>query len=338
MKSHFTMNRSAAMACAVAGAATMLNGRCAAQSILAADYATNSIYNGGWSAGQNGGTGFGAWSFDGTDASPAGQYQGMSSSSALGTAWTLMDQASDSGMANCGRAISGGLQVGQIFQTIIQNPVNNAGTYSFRGFDILFTSGTNNDFPLDNTSALRLTVFEYSNPAMDWAISDADNSALITSASATTTGASGMLITFTLTSTNTYTLTMAPVSNPNNPYLTHSGTLVATSLPIDYVNFRLWNTASTGLTDTADNFEISAMTVQGTPPPSGLVVNAQRFGTNVVVSWTTNATNFVLASSSNLTNAVWNTNLPAPALVGNQNVVTNPISGPQQFYRLQATQ
>ena len=177
MKSHFTMNRSAAMACAVAGAATMLNGRCAAQTTIAADYATNSIYSGGWTSGQNGGSGFGAWSFNGTDASPAGTYQGMSSSSSLGTAWTLLDQSSDTGMANCGRSISGGLQMGQTFQTIIQNPVNNAGSDSFRGFDILFTSGSDNDFPLDHSAALRLTVFESSNPAMAWAISDGDNSA-----------------------------------------------------------------------------------------------------------------------------------------------------------------
>jgi hypothetical protein len=337
MKSHFTMNRSAVMACAVAGVATMLNNRCAAQTILAADYATNSIYSGGWNSGQNGGTGFGPWSFAGTDATPPGIYQGMSSSSSLGTAWTMLDQSSDGGLANAGRAIPGGLQVGQTFQTIIQNPVNDAGNYTYRGFDILFTSGSDNDFPGDNTSAIRFTVFDYFNPSMFWAISDADNLPR-SNVSAMTTGASGMLLSLTLTSTNTYTLVMAPVSNPGSPYLTHSGTLVTANLPINYINFRQWNTASTGLTDVADNFSISAMTIQGAPPPSGQVLSAQRSGTNVVVSWTTNATNFVLASSPNLTNAVWNTNLPAPGVVGDQNVVTNPISGPQQFYRLQPTQ
>ena len=32
---------------------------------IAADYATKATYAGGWSAGQNGGYGFGAWSFNG---------------------------------------------------------------------------------------------------------------------------------------------------------------------------------------------------------------------------------------------------------------------------------
>ena len=326
------------MACAVAGAATMLNGRCAAQTYLAADYATNSVYASGWASGQNGGYGFGAWSFNATDASPAGLYQGMSSSSSLGTAWTLLDQASDSGIANVGRSIPGGLQVGQTFQTIIQNPVNNAGMYSYRGFDILFTSGSDNDPAGDNTAALRLTVFDYFNPSMKWAITDADNpGGYKPGLSAITTGASGMILSLTLNSSNTYTLTMTPVSDPNNPYLTYSGTLVGTSLPINYVNFRQWNTASSGLDDTANNFHISSMTLQA--PPPGPTLNIQPSGPNVVLSWTTNAANFVLASSPSLTNgSVWNTNLPAPIAVGDQNFVTNPISGPQQFYRLQQSQ
>jgi hypothetical protein len=326
------MNSSAAVAFAVAGAATMLNGRCAAQTYVAADYATNSIYNGGWATGQNGGHGFGAWSFNATDNTPDGQYQGMSTSSALGTAWTLLVQSSNSGLANVGRSIPGGLQVGQTFQTVIQNPVNNAGLYTYRGFDILFTSGSDNDVPGDNTAALRLTVFDYFNPAMKWGITDAASPPR-SSVSAIDTGASGMIIALTLNSTNSYTLTMSPVSDPNNPYLTYSGTLVGTSLPINYVNFRLWNTASSGITDTADNFEISSMTIQG--PPPGPMLNAQLFGTNLVLSWT-NAPNFVLASSPALTNgSVWSTNLPTPVVNGNQNFVTNPISGPKQFFRLQ---
>jgi len=333
MKSHFTINGRAAIACAVAGTATMLGGRCAAQTPIAADYATNSIYNGGWTGGQNGGYGFGAWSFNGTDASPAGQYQGLSSSSSLGTAWTLLVHSTDSGIANVGRAIPGGLQVGQTFQTVIQNPINNAGIYSYRGFDILFTSGSDNDVGGDNSSALRLTVFDYFNPTMKWAVSDAASPPR-SNVSAMTTGASGMLIALTLNSTNTYTLVMSPVGNPATPYLTYSGTLVGgTNLPINYVNFRLWNTPSSGIDDTANNFSISSMSILSAP--SGPTLNAQPSGANVVLSWSTNAANFVLASSLNLTNAVWNTNFPAPVVVGNQNFVTNPISGPQQFYRLQ---
>jgi len=30
----------------------------------------------------------------------------------------------------------------------------------------------------------------------------------------------------------------------------------------------------------------------------------------------------------------WGTNSPAPVVIGGQNVIINPISGPQQFFRL----
>lgn len=326
------------MACAVASAATMLNGHCAAQPYVAADYATNSIYNGGWSAGQNGGYGFGAWSFNDSDpGTTPGTLQEITTSSAVGTAWTLMNTVYTNGISNVGRSIPAGLQVGQTFQTIIQNPVNSSGEYTYRGFDILFTSRTTNDPAGDNTAATRLTVFDYFNPAMNWTITDMDypgtpgQPAYHTGLSAMTSGTSGMIVDLTLDSTNTYTLTMAPVSNPSSPYFTYSGTLFGgTNLPISYVNYRLWNTNSSGPTDTADNFEISSMVIFGT------TLSIQPAGANVVLSWSANIPNFVLACSPSLTNgSIWSTNLPAPVVVGNQNFVTNPIAGPQQFYRLQ---
>jgi hypothetical protein len=339
MRSHFRINSSAAIASAVAGAATMLSGHCTAQPLVAADYATNSIYNSGWSAGQNGGYGFGPWGFDSSD--PAGApLQSLSTASALGTAWTLFTtnqpdaMGKIGGLANAGRAIlePGGLQVGQTFQAVIQNPVNNAGITTYRGFDILFTSNTTNDPPGVNTAALRLTVFDYVNPSMYWAITDAASQPRST-LSAMTSGTSGMIIALTLNSTNTYTLVMSPVSNPNSPYLTFSGTL-ANQLPINYFNFRNWNNPTTGTNDVADNFGISSMTIEAAP---SITLNIQPAGANVVLSWSTNATNFVLASSPSLSNgSVWSTNLPAPVVNGNLNFVTNPISGPQQFFRLQS--
>src|SRR5436190_13330871 len=135
MRSHFLMS-SAAMACAVSAATAMMPGVCSGQ--VAADYATNSTYAGGWAAGQNGGFGFGAWSFNGTDPNPPGTYQAMSFSSPIGTAWTLATHANNSGLANAGRAITGGLVAGETFETIIDNPTI---YHFFRGFDILFTSG-----------------------------------------------------------------------------------------------------------------------------------------------------------------------------------------------------
>jgi len=265
MRSHFIRNSRAVKACAITGATAMLSSFCSAQ--LAYDSATDPTYSGGWSSGQNGGSGFGAWNFNGTDPTPAGTYQGMSSSSSLGTAWTLLNQSSGSGLANAGRSINGGLQAGQMFQTIIQNPVNNAGTYTYRGFDILFTSGPTNNAGGDNTAALRLSVFDYFNPSMNWHINDTGSHG--TSLSAITTGASGMIVDLTLFSPTAYTLTLAPESSPNNPYLTYSGTLAEA---IDYVDFRDYNTASSGLTDTADNLSISSMEGVSVPEPSTLAL------------------------------------------------------------------
>ena len=128
MRSHFRISSGAAKACAVTGATAIMAGICSAQ--IAADYATDPAYAGGWSAGQNGGYGFGAWSFNGTDPTPAGQYQGISSSSALGTSWTLLSHSTSSGLANAGRAINGGLQPGQTFETVIQNPTTTAGPHT----------------------------------------------------------------------------------------------------------------------------------------------------------------------------------------------------------------
>src|SRR5689334_18540015 len=114
MKSHFLPPR-AALACAVSSAAVaaLLPSVCSGQT---ADFATNPTYAGGWAAGQNGGSGFGAWSFNGTDVTP-GTLQAMSSAQAIGRAWTLFTTNSSSGLANAGRSITGGLLPGQTFET-----------------------------------------------------------------------------------------------------------------------------------------------------------------------------------------------------------------------------
>jgi hypothetical protein len=259
------MSSSAAIACAVSGATALMTGVSSGQ-IIASDSASNPIYSGGWAAGQNGGTGFGAWSFNGTDPTPAGTYQGISSASSLGTAWTVLANSSSTGLGNAGRSINGGLQPTQTFQAIIQNPVNNAGIYTYRGFDILFTSGTDNNVGGDNSAALRLSVFDYFNPSMNWHINDAGSQG--TTLSAMTTGNSAMILDLIVGAGNTYSLSLAPESNPNSPYLTASGTLASS---IDYVDFRNYNATSGGLNDPANNLSISSMEVI-VPEPSALAL------------------------------------------------------------------
>jgi len=325
MRSHFLPPQGVAATCAVASALTMLPGNGFAQKFIAADYATNSTYASGWTAGQNGGYGFGPWSFDATDMVPPGQYQGMSTSPALGRSWTLATYAEHTGLANAGRAILGGLQPGQTIETVIQNPT---GYHFYRGFDVMFLNGTNNNAGGVNVGAFRAQVFAYF--TTDWNLVD-DSGGTPTTMDLSTTAATGVKLDLTLLSTNTYSFTMTPLSDPSSAY-TQSGSLT-TNLPINYVNFRLYWGTSTGLTDTVNNLEISSMTV------SGLALNIQRAGTDVVLSWPGAFTNFALVSSTNLSpTASWKPVQPDPVLVDGHNVVTNPIAGTQRFYRLRLSQ
>jgi uncharacterized repeat protein (TIGR03803 family) len=57
-------------------------------------------------------------------------------------------------------------------------------------------------------------------------------------------------------------------------------------------------------------------------------------GSNVILSWPTDATGFTLQSTTNLVSPVWDAVSTAPVVVNGLNTVTNPISGTQQFFRL----
>jgi hypothetical protein len=277
MRSHFRLTQGAT-ACALSGAAAMLTSIASAQ--VAADYATDPAYAGGWAAGQNGGFGFGAWSFDGTQApdnsfTTSGQ-QGISSSSPLGTAWTLFNLSSTAGLANAGRAITepGGLQVGQTLETVIENP---STTHFFRGWTISLNSGNNNIYPggpannpsgdtgLNQVQAYHFEYFNYG----QWTVNDLSGNTGTTLVN-TDTSIAGMKLDFTLTSATTYSLTMTPLGGSAHPY-TQAGTL-ANGGPIDWVQFQLYNNISGGLNDTANNFEISGMTISPAPEPTTLAL------------------------------------------------------------------
>jgi len=260
----FGIGSRAALACAVTGATAMMTTIGSAQ--IAYDSASGSTYSGGWSAGQNGGSGFGAWSFNGTTdpsgtADPGAQ-QTMSSLSSIGTAWTMFNLGSapgGSGISDTGRAITepGGLQVGQTFLTVIQNPT----AYNFYGgFDVLFNNATDNNAAGNNASVIRASVFNYF--GNNWGINDPTDHA--TTLSSSTTGAAGMDLSLTLDSATAYTLTLTPLSNPSGAY-TYNGTY---SGAINYVNFRLYDGLSAGPNDTANNLEISSIEITSVPEPS----------------------------------------------------------------------
>src|SRR5215469_4131089 len=262
----------AAIACA-AGVTALVPNTGTAQA--AYDNAANSIYGSGWSAGQNGGSGFGAWSFngtaDGSNVPDPGAQQTMSNAGAIGNAWTLFNVANAAGISDVGRSISepGGLQVGQTFETVLQNPSVSAGYYTYTGWDILFGNATDNNAAGVNTSAIRAQVFNYYNSAQTWAINDSTYAAHATKTSLTgpITAAKGVKVDLTLTSASTYQLTMTPLNGAASYTLdsTYSG-------PINYINYRLYNTPSSGPSDVADNFGVSYMEITAAPEPASLAM------------------------------------------------------------------
>jgi hypothetical protein len=265
MKNFWTKTfRRLAAAAVVAGTTMYYSAMCYANAF---DVATNPPYADGWQAGDNGGNGFGTWSFNGTDPTPAGTYQAMSSSSPIGTSWTLATHSDTTGLANAGRAIIGGLLPGQTFETVIDNPTP---SHFFRGFDILFTSGPDNNAGGNNTAALRASVFNYGSTT--WGINDAGGNTS-TGINQATVAVAGMKLDLTLTSATTYSLTMTPL-NGATPY-SQSGTLGAAGLPITWVDYRLYHGTSTGAEDPVNNFEISRMSV--VPEPATFTLLA--FGT-----------------------------------------------------------
>src|SRR5262249_43182792 len=220
--------------CAISGATAWSCAMCYASAF---DVATNSPYADGWQAGDNGGTGFGPWSFNGTSPDPAGTYQAMSYSSPIGTSWTLATHANNTGLANAGRAITGGLQAGDTFSTVIDNPTE---YHFYRGFDILFTSGSDNYPAGINDAALRVSVFNYFTD--NWRLNDTGPTN--TGLSSQTTAVAGVRLDLKLNSASTYTFTLTPLNG--DPGYTHSGTLAGS---ISWVDYRLWDGTSTGAED-----------------------------------------------------------------------------------------
>jgi len=351
MRSHFALPRRVAVSCAVAGATTLLSGHSSAQTLIAADYATNATYAAGWSAGQNGGYGFGPWSMNGTEAtSPIeADIDRTSPYDPFGVAWTLynpegttpaptspgtqcVNPPTGTDISKAGRALpNGGLQPGQTFSTVIANP--DTRTF-FRGYTIVLSTGSDN-FPYNHVGdEIDVGTFEYATNGRWYSTgSYATGSNPLFDTDTTT---NGMQLDITLTGTNSYHLVMTPLGNPAMAY-SEDGSSVTNS--INWVTFQLYNTDSNFYPTTAPcgpdrtDFYIKSMTI------AGLTLNIQRAGANVLLSWPSFLTNFVLMSSTNLSAPGWTPVATPPSVVNGQNVVTNSVLGTrQQFYRLKFQQ
>jgi uncharacterized repeat protein (TIGR03803 family) len=93
----------------------------------------------------------------------------------------------------------------------------------------------------------------------------------------------------------------------------------------------LYGTGDFGGTDDYGTVFSLTVTLPAVPPQLTIAPS----GTNVIVTWPTNAAGFTLESTTNLVSpAIWITNTPPPVIVGTNNAVTNGISGAKKFYRL----
>jgi hypothetical protein len=227
---------------------------------IAYDDASDPVYNDGWQANDNGGTGLGAWSFDGTYNSVPGDQQAMddglqsgtqssSQHNQVGEAWTLFNPLGPTpgpepndgtDIARAGRAIS--LGVGETLRLVVDNPTERN---FFRGWTVkLLSGGANACYAGDNcttpafdpgsiSTRLGIGTFEYFTYGQ-WfdgnggsPLSDTDTN-------------DGLEIAITLTGGDGYSVAM---TSPGNPVHTDSGTLTGSG-PVDWLMIEYYGTDS----------------------------------------------------------------------------------------------
>ncbi len=268
MRSHFRLSQGAAVACAVTGATAMMTGICSGQ-FSAADYANNPLYAGGWSAGQNGGYGFTAWSFNNTSGSPI--QQGMNSTSPynqLGTAWTLYNPnggLSGGDVARAGRGFAP-LQVGQTLSTVIDNPTQRA---FYRGYTVVLSHGTDNIAYGGAGSQLEVGTFEYYHYGKWYTTSTWGGGWGPWTSLYDTDTSRGMKLDITMTSATGYHLVMTPLDNPGIAY-SEDATWNLPAEPVNWITFQLYNTTTDPAAPT--DFYIKSLTISEVPEPSTLAL------------------------------------------------------------------
>jgi uncharacterized repeat protein (TIGR03803 family) len=128
--------------------------------------------------------------------------------------------------------------------------------------------------------------------------------------------------------------TFAAANNdPNNSdYLTNSDGAFPKAGLILVGNTLYGTTSEGGISGVGTVFSLTL------PVPPQLSIIAD--GANAVLTWPADATGFndagfILESATNLVPPVaWQTNSTDPIIIGGQDVIINPISGSQMFFRL----
>jgi uncharacterized repeat protein (TIGR03803 family) len=137
---------------------------------------------------------------------------------------------------------------------------------------------------------------------------------------AVSTNGTGFTNLYTFTANSTAPYTNSDGAHPNAALLLSGNTLYGTA----------YNGGNPGLS--VEYGTVFSFTLASVSPPQ-LTINSS--GTNVILTWPTNATGFTLESTTKLVPpAIWITNSTSSFVVNTNNAVTNAITGTQKFYRL----
>jgi len=123
-------------------------------------------------------------------------------------------------------------------------------------------------------------------------------------------------------------------TNQNPTHIYSNGGTFYPSLRIVNTHYITWSNAVpiiavSGVGSSA--VRTSELVVVNQPPQLSLIIS----GASAIVSWSTNSTAYTLQSTTNLAPPQnWTTVTSAPVVISSENVVTNPVSGSQMFFRL----
>jgi len=126
------------------------------------------------------------------------------------------------------------------------------------------------------------------------------------------------------------TTTINPDGSTNAPIVSVVRSLVPTYTNQALLNFTMQPVTVLVQTPTLTTTEATGWHANFEP----VVLNIQLGDAAVILSWPTNSTGFALQSTTNLNPPIWAPVSVSPAIVSGQNLLTNPISGTQQFFRL----
>jgi hypothetical protein len=258
----------------VSGATFWSAAMCYAQ--MAFDSASDPVYADGWQPGDNGGSGFTPWNFDGgyifagtnyTYATPLyaqiddglqGGTQFSNPHNAIGRAWAIGASHQDNeGGIHIGRGFSP-LRIGQTLKVVFDNPTSRS---FFKGYFIRLnggTGGTNGNicnlgygcshpnfpdgYPVGKNNLSRFEYFNFG----EWSLYDAGASPNV-NVFDTDTSAAGAIYKVTRTGTDTYDVSLDSLG-PGADFSASPRTFENAGAPVDWIEFVFFNAT----TDPAD--------------------------------------------------------------------------------------